>query len=92
MPDGIGPDIPSEFKKKLFKSNLVTLDPLHVTPVHGVHTGVTGTPPAHLQALKLVKVPILVEDMKSQKKVKLCGVVGDSDGYSDGDMVGNRHS
>ncbi len=47
----------------------VTFDPLHVTPIHGVHTGVSGTPSEHLQALKLFKVPMLVEDIISQKKL-----------------------
>ena len=64
--DGIDPVI-----GWLLRLMLVTLPALHATPVHGVHTGVTGTPPEHLQALILVKVPVLVEDIKSQKKVSL---------------------
>ncbi len=66
MLDGIDPVI-----GMLLRDIDITLPAVHVTPVHtgGVHTGVTGTPPEQFQALILVKGPVLVEDIKSQKKV-----------------------
>ncbi len=67
----------------------ITLDPEHVTPVHGVaHTDVTGDPPLHFQPVTSVLLPTLVDAAKSHIAASEIDTVGTWDGITLGTQDG----
>ena len=78
--------VPVSFLEPIF--SCVTVEPLHVTPVHP-QTDESGTPPVHFHPLRLVRRRALVPAATLHIEASFVDAVGNAVGIALGDTVGS---